>query len=232
MRVSLKRALASFAVLITCALLAFATVSPAKAFAPTAALPIGENDPTIAPPGDGSHFFYLVGKQKFSWGAAEGALGYLVRINGSLIATLEPTATTYVYNHVLGPRDVVEIVTVGVDSVESTATVLQYSKTKRMVLGTIDFEPNSAVLTYKSLKKLRSFANYVALHGFTEVFNESYTKFDKAYSDAYRLKLSRLRSATVSTFLKADLGRYSANVQVTRSGRGTSTKRSSDLSTR
>ena len=232
MRVTQKHTLISFAAVITSLFLVIATMSPAKAFTPSATLPIGENDPTIMPPGDGSHAFYLVGKQKVSWGAAEGALGYLVKINGSLIATLEPLATSYIYNHVLGPRDVVEIVTVGVDSFESTATVIPYSKTKRMVLGTIDFEPNSAVLTWKSLKKLRAFANYVALHGFTEVFNESYTKFDKAYSDAYRLKLSRLRSATVATFLKADLGRYSANVQVTRSGRGTSTKRSSDLSTR
>jgi hypothetical protein len=149
------------------------------------------------------------------WTGVPNAIGYRVRVGGSIVGETGAGATSFTIPFLVGPGLNVTVEAIGGDGTGSAAVRAAYASSgERVVIGTIRFYGNSARLNMRAVRTIKALARLVVSQGFSTVAVDGHTAAFARGSARFRARLSARRALAVRTRLERELRRLGTSVAV------------------
>jgi hypothetical protein len=177
--------------LTAAALLGLTSPALAKADIPSPP-PAGGTVYTIHPITDATYTAYEGNRVALSWTKSDNARDVRILLNGTQVAMVEGDTTSYVYDGILGPRDVLTASAVAYANPE-VASTFTYTPTTRYAFGAATFAKNGT-LTYAGQKTISDAARQVTDHGLTALTVTANTPATAAGRTAAKQHLSVIKA--------------------------------------
>ena len=152
-----------------------------------------------------------------TWGAADGAIGYVVTVGGRQVCQTAASPRTCTIAGLLGPRSNVRIRSLGADATTSAAVLASWRRPAQPVtLLTIGFGASGKALTSATAAQVRAMARSIAALGMTRVEVRGYSAAtgQTAADIRSQLIMSKVRAQACAAALTTELAHLHAHVSV------------------